>query len=143
MIEELRGEGTTILLTTQYLEEADRLAQTIAVIDHGRIVAEGTGHELKERVGRDRLVLRPSPPERVADAAGALARIAGDGGPDVSDDGEISLPVPAPDVPAAAIRALDAIGVGVAAIEVRSPTLDEVFLAFTGRRVEEDQKEAA
>jgi ABC-2 type transport system ATP-binding protein len=143
MIEELRAEGTTILLTTQYLEEADRLAQTIAVIDHGRIVAEGTGHELKQRVGRDRLVVQVSPPARIDDALGALAGLAHDGGPEATGEGEVSLPVAAPDVPAAAVRALDAIGIGVTGLEVRTPTLDEVFLTLTGRRVEEDRKEAA
>src|SRR5439155_24745752 len=68
MVRELRTEGTTILLTTQYLEEADRLAQSIAVIDQGRIGAEGTAAELKERVGRDRLIVRVPDPGRAADA---------------------------------------------------------------------------
>src|SRR5436190_9710159 len=78
MVRELRTEGTTILLTTQYLEEADLLAQLIAVIDQGRIVAEGTAAELKERVGRDRLIVRIAEPGRVDAARAALASLVDD-----------------------------------------------------------------
>jgi ABC-2 type transport system ATP-binding protein len=133
MVGELRAEGTTVLLTTQYLEEADRLAQSIAVIDQGRIVAEGSAGRLKERVGRDRLIVQVADRTRVEDAHAALTAIVSDGLPEVVDDAQLTMPMTGPDLPAAAVRALDRIGVGIAGIEVRSPTLDDVFLTLTGR----------
>jgi ABC-2 type transport system ATP-binding protein len=135
MVSELRREGTTILLTTQYLEEADRLAQMIAVIDHGRIVAEGTATELKERVGRDRLIVRISASARIENARGALSELA-DGSLDAPGEDELSLPMTDSDLPAATVRALDRAGVGIAGLEVRTPTLDDVFFSLTGRHVE-------
>jgi daunorubicin resistance ABC transporter ATP-binding subunit len=141
LIAELRARGTTILLTTQYLEEADRLAQLIAVIDQGRIVAEGTARELKERVGHDRVIVRVSDPGRTGDACAALAALASDGPPEVGGDAELSLPMTDADIAAAAVRALDAAGVGVAGLEVRTPTLDDVFLTLTGRRVTAEEPE--
>jgi daunorubicin resistance ABC transporter ATP-binding subunit len=136
MVRELRVEGTTILLTTQYLEEADHLAQLIAVIDQGRIVAEGTAHELKELVGRDRLTVRVADPARTEDAREALSVLVDEGRGDVVGDSELSLPISGPDAPADAVRALDAVGVGIAGLEIRSPTLDDVFFSLTGRHVE-------
>ncbi len=138
MVGELRSEGTTILLTTQYLEEADRLAQLIAVIDQGRIVAEGTAAELKERVGRDRLVVQVSDSERTEDARVALAALSGDEPPELLGAARLSLPMSASDVPAAAVRSLDRIGVGITGLEVLSPTLDDAFFTLTGRHVEPD-----
>jgi ABC-2 type transport system ATP-binding protein len=140
MVRELRAEGTTILLTTQYLEEADQLAQLIAVIDQGRIVAEGTAHELKERVGRDRLIVRITDPVTLDGAKQALSELAGDGRSDVLGNAELSLPISDPDVSADAVRALDRLGVRIASLEIRSPTLDDVFFSLTGRHV---QAEAA
>ena len=141
MVRELRSGGTTILLTTQYLEEADQLAQLIAVIDQGRIVAEGTAAELKERVGRERLIVRIAASERIDDARGALAALAGDGEPDAPRDGELSLPMTGADVPAEAVRALDRERVGIVGLEIRTPTLDDVFFALTGRHVEAENAE--
>ena len=138
MVRELRSGGTTILLTTQYLEDADQLAQLIAVIDQGRIVAEGTAHELKERVGRDRLVVRVSDPASTEEARQALSALVAEGRGDVVGDGELSLPISGPDASADAVRALDDVGVGIAGLEIRSPTLDDVFLSLTGRHVEPD-----
>ena len=92
-VEELRSEGTTILLTTQYLDEADRLADKVAVIDHGRIVAEGTTEELKARVGGERVVARIADASRSEAARAALAALAQDGPPEVLAHGELSLPV--------------------------------------------------
>jgi ABC-2 type transport system ATP-binding protein len=136
MVRELRAEGTTILLTTQYLEEADQLAQWIAVIDQGRIAAEGTATELKERVGRDRLIVRLADPERTPEARAVLATLARDGAPDTIDAGEISVPVTGPRLAADAVRELDRIEAGIAGIEIRTPTLDDVFFTLTGRHVQ-------
>ena len=85
IVEELRRAGTTVLLTTQYLEEADRLAQRIAVVDHGRIVAEGTATELKATVGAEVLAVRVADPTRTADAAAALADLGAGDEPLVDD----------------------------------------------------------
>ena len=133
MVRELRGEGTTILLTTQYLEEADHLAQRIAVIDRGRIVAEGTARQLKERVGRDRLVVRVADPSRLEDARAALAELGDGAPPEQGAPAELTVPMADDGIPAAAVRVLDRAGVGIAGLEVVAPTLDDVFLGLTGR----------
>jgi ABC-2 type transport system ATP-binding protein len=142
MVRELRDGGTTILLTTQYLDEADQLAQLIAVIDQGRIVAEGTAAELKERVGSDRLVIRLSDVNRNVEARAALSTLAGED-PIATDDGGLSLPMGSDEIPAAAIRSLDGAGIKVNGIEIVQPTLDDVFLTLTGRRVEAELQEVA
>jgi daunorubicin resistance ABC transporter ATP-binding subunit len=146
MVRELRSEGTTILLTTQYLDEADQLAQRIAVIDRGRVVAGGTAAALKERVGGQRLLVRIDDPGRAAEAGRTLAS-ALDAVPEPLASGELSLPMASGDVPAAAVRALDRIGLGIAGLEVQVPTLDDVFLSLTGGHAapvpEEARKEAA
>jgi daunorubicin resistance ABC transporter ATP-binding subunit len=133
MVSELRSDGTTILLTTQYLEEADRLAQLIAVIDSGRIVAEGSPLELKERVGSDRVIVRVADPGRTREARAALTKLADDGVPEAVGDDTLSLSMTSPEMAADTVRALDRIGVAIAGLEVHSPTLDDVFLTLTGK----------
>ncbi|HEX6021810.1 MAG TPA: ATP-binding cassette domain-containing protein, partial [Solirubrobacter sp.] len=130
VVEELHHEGTTVLLTTQYLEEADRLAQRIALVDRGRIAAEGTPAELKATIGGSVLSVRTADP---ADAADACALLADMGEQPRMDGAEIRLAVTDPAVSAEAIRRLDARRVAIAAVEVRRPSLDDVFLAVTGR----------
>ncbi len=141
MVRELRGEGTTILLTTQYLEEADHLAQRIAVIDRGRIVAEGTARQLKERVGRDRLVVRVADPSRLEDARAALAELGDGAPPEQGAPAELTVPMADDGIPAAAVRVLDRAGVGIAGLEVVAPTLDDVFFGLTGRNAEPQDHE--
>jgi daunorubicin resistance ABC transporter ATP-binding subunit len=134
-IDELRRDGTTVLLTTQYLEEADRLAQRIALVDHGRIAAEGTPQQLKATVGAEVLVVRVAEPARSADAAAALADLAAGDEPLVdAGAGEIRLAVADPSASAEAVRRLDAQRQSIAAIELQQPSLDDVFLTLTGRR---------
>jgi daunorubicin resistance ABC transporter ATP-binding subunit len=149
-VDGLRREGTTVLLTTQYLEEADRLAQRIAVIDHGRIAAEGTAAELKATVGTNVLVVRIVDTARATDAAAALAGLGADGDEPLIDvaTGEVRLVVPDPSAAADAVRRLDAGGLAIAALALQQPSLDDVFLTLTGRRAEdestgEDVQEAA
>ncbi len=140
MVEQLRDEGTSILLTTQYMDEADQLAQQIAVIDGGRIVAEGTASTLKERVGCSRLLVRLAERDRTEEARAALGALDGDGPPEILAPGELSLAMSADDLPARAVRALDRINAGIVGIEVRTPTLEEVFFALTGRRTDGERR---
>jgi ABC-2 type transport system ATP-binding protein len=137
-VDELRRDGTTVLLTTQYLEEADRLAQRIALVDHGRITAAGTASELKATVGAEVLVLRVADPAHAADAAAALADLAAGDAPLVdSAAGEIRLAVADPSASAEAVRRLDARQLPIAAVELQQPSLDDVFFTLTGRRAED------
>jgi ABC-2 type transport system ATP-binding protein len=130
-VQELAAEGTTVLLTTQYLEEADRLAERITLIDHGRVAAEGTPAELKASVGGSRLELV------LPDAASFdRARQQLDGRVVTADPGTMTLDV-GTDRSARAVRAvldeLAAADLAVAGLSVSSPTLDDVFFALTGR----------
>jgi daunorubicin resistance ABC transporter ATP-binding subunit len=135
VVDELRREGTTVLLTTQYLDEADRLAQRIAVVDHGRIVADGTAAELKATIGAEVLVLRVADPARTADAAAEVADLATLDEPQVDvAAGEVRLAVASPGASAEAVRRLDARRLPLAAVQLEQPSLDDVFLTLTGRR---------
>jgi daunorubicin resistance ABC transporter ATP-binding subunit len=131
-VDELRRDGTTILLTTQYLEEADRLAQRIAVVDHGRIAAEGTASELKATVGAEMLSVRVDP-GHADDAAGVLSDLTDEPIVDAAA-GEIRLAVTDPGAAAEAVRRLDAKGLPIAAIELQQPSLDDVFLSLTQKK---------
>jgi ABC-2 type transport system ATP-binding protein len=139
IVDELRREGTTVLLTTQYLEEADRLAQQIAVVDHGGIAAQGTPAQLKAAIGGSVLSVRVADPATVPDASAALADLGAGEQPHVdSADGEIRLAVADPASSAEALRRLDSRQLAVAAIELQEPSLDDVFLALTGRPADDE-----
>ena len=132
-IEELVSEGTTVLLTTQYMEEAEHLADRIIVLDTGRIVAQGTSDELKDQLGGDVLEIRVS---KVADLERAATLVAefGTVAPRLDRDlNEVSLPVQgSARVLIAAGRALDDSGIELADLGIRRPSLDDVFLSLTG-----------
>ena len=138
LITELVDDGTTLLLTTQYLEEADRLADTIAVIDRGTVIAEGTADELKRRIGGDVLALQVADRGLTRRAADALAAL-GSEEPRIDElTGEVLVPTEdGAQALVAAVRRLDEADVAVADLALRRPTLDEVFLTLTGHRAEE------
>ncbi len=140
VIKDLVADGTTVLLTTQYLEEADQLAEEIVVIDHGRVIAKGTSNALKDQVGGDRLEVIVSDGGQVNLAAQALAPIAnGEVTVDV-DERRVTAPVTGGSlVLVEAVRALDAAGVAIDDVVLRRPTLDDVFLSLTGHVAEEEK----
>ena len=142
LIEELEHDGTTVLLTTQYLDEADRLAERIIVIDSGRVIANGTSDELKDRIGGDRLSVSIARAENRDGALSTLAPLC-TGRVEVSPDGRsFSAPIHSGDrVVPGVIRALDDAGIDVLDVEVRRPTLDDVFLTLTGRATGDELEE--
>ena len=130
----LVADGVTVLLTTQYLDEADQLADEIVVIDHGRVIAGGTPAELKARTGAQTLAVRPSNKDDVEIVLSAVAQITRST-PEVADD-LVTTQVTDPSVLPAVVRHLDDAEVAVAELSLRTSTLDEVFLALTGRRTD-------
>jgi ABC-2 type transport system ATP-binding protein len=140
-MEALVAGGTTVLLTTQYLDEADRLAERIAVIDQGLVIAEGTPDELKTQVGGDRLDIRLGRGARDQDAIAALLPISEE--PPFCENGSLLVPLrERHGAIAEAVRRLDEAGVGIDDIAVRHPTLDDVFLQLTGHAAEPEGDEA-
>ncbi|WP_372595146.1 ATP-binding cassette domain-containing protein, partial [Actinotalea sp.] len=138
VIESLVERGTTLLLTTQYLEEADALASRIVVIDHGRIIAQGTADELKGQVGGERLEITIADGGRLREASGIVEPLGV--GPAVHDEHRRSVLVPVSGGTAVlveALRRLDSAGIALDDVGVRRPTLDDVFLSLTGRPAEE------
>jgi ABC-2 type transport system ATP-binding protein len=140
-IEALVSEGTTVLLTTQYLDEADRLADRIAVIDQGLVIAEGTPAQLKDQVGGERIDIHLCDDGRGEEAVAALASISSDR--PFLEDGSVRVPVAERRGSIAnAVRRLDDAGIAIDDISVSTPTLDDVFLKLTGRAAEPEAEEA-
>ncbi|MDA8371686.1 MAG: ATP-binding cassette domain-containing protein [Nocardiopsaceae bacterium] len=137
----LVGDGVTVLLTTQYLEEADQLADDIVVLDRGQVISRGTPEELKVRAGTQVLQVRPVESAQLAQAAKTVEAVTGT---EVrSDEAGASASVTDPSVLPEVVRRLDDEGIAVAELTLRKPSLDEVFLALTGHAADDPAKNPA
>ncbi|MFR9728496.1 ATP-binding cassette domain-containing protein [Saccharopolyspora sp. MS10] len=142
MVRALTDEGVTVLLTTQYLEEADQLADRISVIDRGRVVAEGRAEELKRRTGKQTLQVRPSGAEDIGEVRRIVAELTGVRPATADDGGLITAPVDDPVLLSTLVRRLDDAGITADELALRLPSLDEVFLALTGKSAAEEETAA-
>jgi oleandomycin transport system ATP-binding protein len=137
VVRKLVANGVTVLLTTQYLEEADQLADTITVFDHGRVVAEGRPDELKRRVGGQTLQVRPTSARDLDVVQRILGDLTGVRPTRDDDTGLLMAPVNDPVLLSTLVRKLDEAGITADELALRLPSLDEVFLALTGKREHE------
>ena len=144
VIRTLVTQGSTVLLTTQYLEEADALADSITVIDHGRVIANDTPDGLKRVLGGFRLAVRPTDPTRLADLAATLGALSG-ADPVATGRHRLTVPVVGESVLPLAVQRFADAGIGLTELSLHLPSLDEVFLSLTGRPVDdaESQEDAA
>ncbi|MGW5050540.1 ATP-binding cassette domain-containing protein [Actinokineospora sp. NPDC004072] len=134
IVRRLVEEGVTVMLTTQYLEEADQLADLIAVFDHGRVIATGTPHELKRKTGAQALQVRPTVAADVPAVSTILAEVAGVEPHVDADTGVLTVGVADPVLLSTVVRRLDDAGITADELALRLPSLDEVFLSLTGSR---------
>ncbi len=142
LVRRIAGAGTTVLLTTQYLEEADRLAERLAVIDHGRVIAEGTSNDLKSSVGSNALHLRLANAEQRELAESLVSRVLGNGVQPTTDPAEVTARLENPSQAAEILTLLIEQRVEIDQFSLGNPSLDEVFFALTGRAAEGSAVEA-
>ncbi|WAL66124.1 ATP-binding cassette domain-containing protein [Amycolatopsis cynarae] len=137
VVRRLVDDGASVLLTTQYLEEADQLADRITVIDHGRVVADGRADELKRRIGGQTLQIRPAVAGQLDTVAALLGELTGITPARDTSAGLLTVPVSDPVLLSAVVRRLEEAGIVADELALRLPSLDEVFLALTGKPAEE------
>jgi ABC-2 type transport system ATP-binding protein len=138
LVRQIAAAGTTVLLTTQYLEEADRLAERLAVIDHGRVIAEGTSHELKASVGQSTLHFQLQNPGQRGDAQALVQRLFGDGMLANTDPAALSVKVADAAAAADVLSALSHASIKLSDFSLGTPSLDDVFFTLTGRPSKDD-----
>jgi ABC-2 type transport system ATP-binding protein len=147
LVRQIAGEGTTVLLTTQYLEEADRLAERLAVIDHGKVIAEGTSRELKSSVGSSALHLQLVQPDQRDQAQAVVRQLLGDSVLPPTEPGSFTVKVSDSRVATEVLGALSRANIPFTNFALGAPSLDDVFFALTGRPAEnkdsQTSKEAA
>ena len=143
VIRSLVADGSTVLLTTQYLDEADALADEISVIDHGRVIAHDTPEGLKRVVGGQTLEVRPTDGNRLTETATILGAVSSAGAPEELRKGVLSVPVSDDAAMSATVARLAAAGIGVTELSLHLPSLDEVFFTLTGRTSSNTQEEVA
>jgi ABC-2 type transport system ATP-binding protein len=136
LVRQIAADGTTVLLTTQYLEEADRLAERMAVIDHGRVIAEGTSRELKASIGGNALRFQLADAEQRAQAHALVSELLGDGVLPNTDPSAVSVKVPDASSAAGVLSALAGANIRVSDFSLGAPSLDDVFFTLTGRPAE-------
>ena len=134
------GRTSTVLLTTQYLEEADALADEITVIDHGRVIAHDTPEGLKRVVGGQTLEVRPSDLARMHDTATILGQVTSGAAAEEIRKGVLAVPVRDDSSLTATVSRLASAGIGVTELSLHLPSLDEVFFSLTGRTASEDDR---
>jgi ABC-2 type transport system ATP-binding protein len=143
LVRRIAADGTTVLLTTQYLEEADRLAERMAVIDHGRVIAEGTSRELKASIGSNALHVHLARPDQRAQAQALVSGVLGDGVLPYADPLTLALKVADAAQAADVLSALSRGQIQIANFSLGAPSLDDVFFALTGHPAEEKTADAA
>jgi ABC-2 type transport system ATP-binding protein len=143
LVRQIAADGTTVLLTTQYLEEADRLAERMAVVDHGRVIAEGTSRDLKSSIGTSALHFQLVKPEQQAEAETLITRLLGDGVLPSTEPGSVNVKLADAKVAADVLGALSRANIPFLNFSLGEPSLDDVFFALTGRPAEEKAKEEA
>ncbi|WP_436777535.1 ATP-binding cassette domain-containing protein [Yinghuangia sp. YIM S09857] len=136
-------EGVTVLLTTQYLDEADQLARDIAVIDHGRVIANGTADSLKAQIGGQSLEIRPADPACLDETAAIVAELTGLAPDRTTRPGVVTVAVHDPDLLPYVVRRLDEAGIRATELALRLPSLDEVFMELTGHGADAEAPAAA
>ena len=142
VVRSLVSDGSTVLLTTQYLEEADALADEITVIDHGRVIAHDTPHGLKRVIGGQRLTVRPADPARHDDLVDGAARHRRAGARRTTGAARVTVRVDGDEVLPDVVARLRAAGIAVEEFSLHLPSLDEVFFTLTGTRSRDDNEEA-
>ncbi len=138
VVRSLVSDGSTVLLTTQYLEEADALADEITVVDHGRVIAHDTPDGLKRIVGGQTLEVRPTDQTRLAETAQILSQVSTGAAADEIRKGMLAVPVAGDEALTATVARLGAAGIGVTELSLHLPSLDEVFFTLTGRTTSDE-----